>query len=69
MKIQGIEGAPIFQFEKTGFLMLPQTVDTGTSFSAFLHSSRVIKQSVTSVGNKQGVKHILQCRIQLNLIL
>jgi len=42
MKVQGIEGAFIFQFEKTGFLLLPQTGDTGTSFSYFVHAIRVI---------------------------
>ena len=67
MKVQGFEGASIFQFEKTGFLILPLSGDTGTSFSTFLHASRVIKQTVTSVGNKHRADYILQCRIQLTV--
>jgi hypothetical protein len=67
MKVQRIDGASIFQFEKTGFLMLPLTGDTGTSFSTFLHASLVIKQTVTSVGNKHSADNILQCHTQLTL--
>jgi hypothetical protein len=47
--------------------MLPQTGDTGTSFSTFLHASRLIKHTVTSIGNKHREDNILQFRTQLTL--